>query len=99
MRILASQVTPRVRFRVSADTTVRPDTVFLRSRTPSGDAFLASVFTVLPLVAKGALPPPPKDRFVIGGLAGGPERPKVDLPPPGAHSGHVLLAPPCCSQS
>src|SRR5260221_13501816 len=71
MRILASQVTPRVRFRVSADTTVRPDTVFLRSRTPSGDAFLASVFTVFPLVAKGALPPPPKDRFVIGGMAGG----------------------------
>ena len=80
MRVLASQVTPRVRFRVSADTTVRPDTVFLRSKTPSDDAFLASVFTVFPLVAKGALPPPPKDRFVIGGLAGARTYLKFDIP-------------------
>src|SRR5258708_6876946 len=72
MRVLASQVTPRVRFRVSADTTVRPDTVFLRSKTPSDDAFLASVLPLFRLLAQAALPPPPKDRFVIGGLAGGP---------------------------
>lgn len=80
MRVLASQVAPRVRFRVSADTTVRPDTVFLRSRTPSDDPFLASVFSVFPLVAKGNLPPPPKDRFVVGGLSGARAFLKFDIP-------------------
>ena len=69
LRIAGSAFAPRVRFRVSADTTIAPDTVNLSSRSPS-DAAAASVFAWYPIHAAGALPPPPQDILAIGGING-----------------------------
>jgi hypothetical protein len=70
LRISGTQFSPRVRFRASADTTVAPDTVMLSSRTPEDDQLLAASLVLYPLVAAGALPPPPQDVLAIGGING-----------------------------
>ncbi len=70
MRVLASTVLPRLRFRVSADTTVKPDTVFPISGSPPDDQYVLSALTVFPVVAAGALPQAPQTRLIVGGLAG-----------------------------
>jgi hypothetical protein len=70
LRISGTQFSPRVRFRVSADTTVAPDTVMLTSRTPEADPQLAASLVLYPLVAAGALPPPSQDVLAIGGISG-----------------------------
>ena len=78
--VAGTQFTPRVRFRVSADTTVRPDTVFPVSRTPATDPSIASSLLLYPLHAAGALPPPPSDRLALGGIAGARSYLRFDIP-------------------
>lgn len=80
LRVVSSAFTPRVRFRVSADTTVKPDTVTLLSRTPTADPGIAGSLIVYPLVAKGALPVPPPGRIGIGGLAGARSYLRFNIP-------------------
>lgn len=71
---------PRIRFRVSADTTVRPDTVFLHSKTPTTDLSIATSLAFYPLHAAGALPPPPPDRTAIGGIGGARTYMQFEIP-------------------
>ncbi len=68
--VTGNAFTPRVRFRVSADTTVKPDTVYATSLTPVGDAAIAASLVTYPLKAAGELGPPPTDRITVGGIAG-----------------------------
>lgn len=70
LRIAGSAFSPRVRFRVSADSTVAPDTVTLSSRTPVDDPVAASSLALYAVVAAGVLPPPPQDVLAIGGISG-----------------------------
>ncbi len=78
--VVGTTFTPRIRFRVSADTTVKPDTVFLNSRTPSSDPSIASSLAFYPLHAAGALPAPTSDRTAIGGIAGARTYMQFDIP-------------------
>ena len=80
LRISGSTFAPRVRFRVSADTTVLPDTVFLRSMTPTSDAPVAASLLMYRLVASGALPPPPSNVLALGGLSGARVYMRFDIP-------------------
>ena len=80
VRILASTFTPRLRFRVSADTTVKADTVFFRSNTPTDDASLQAALTAYPVIAKGALPAPPAGVNAVGGIAGARTFLKFNIP-------------------
>jgi hypothetical protein len=78
--LVGSQFTPRVRFRVSADTSVKPDTVFPVSKTPATDPSIASSLLLYPLHAAGALPPPTSDRLAFGGIAGARGYLRFDIP-------------------
>jgi hypothetical protein len=78
--VLGSQFAPRVRFRVSTDTTVHPDTVFLRSLTPANETNLQIALNYYPIIAAGELPPPPVGKFVIGGIAGSRSYLRFDIP-------------------
>ena len=80
MRVLSTLFPPRIRFRVSSDTTVKPDTIFPKSATPPGDAFRQAAFRVFPVVVKGLLAAPPTGRFVVGGLAGARAYLRFDIP-------------------
>lgn len=79
--VVGSAFPPRIRFRVSADTTVRPDTVFLKSKTPATDLSIASSLAFYPLHAAGALPAPAPDRIAIGGIAGARTYMQFQIPP------------------
>lgn len=70
LRIAATTFAPRVRLRVAADAAVAPDTIFLRSTTPVGDASIASGLGLYPILAAGAFPPPSDSRLAVGGIAG-----------------------------
>jgi hypothetical protein len=70
MRVLGASFTPRIRFRVSKDTTIKADTVLTRSRTPVADEALQGALNVYPVVAAGALAPPPLGRNAVGGISG-----------------------------
>lgn len=78
--VSGAQFAPRVRFRVSADTTVRPDTVLPVSRTPTADPAIASSLLVYALHAAGALPSPAPDRLALGGIAGARSYLRFDVP-------------------
>jgi hypothetical protein len=78
--VQANLFVPRLRFRVSADTTVKPDTVFPRSLTPTDDVILQSVLPLYRLVVKGQLGDVPADRFAIGGLRGARTYIRFDIP-------------------
>jgi hypothetical protein len=80
LRVSGTTFAPRVRFRVSTDTTVPPDTVFLRSKTPTDDAAIAASLVMYRLVASGALPPPPNTVLALGGLAGARTYMRFDIP-------------------
>jgi hypothetical protein len=80
LRISGSTFAPRVRFRVSADTTVLPDTVFLRSSTPADAPTIASSLALYQFAAAGALPAPPLQRLAVGGLAGARAYLRFDIP-------------------
>ena len=92
MRVLGNSFIPRIRFRVSADTTVKPDTVFPLSRTPLEEALVQAAFAFYPVVALGQLPPPPADRFTVGGLAGARTYLRFDIPPQVLDSVQVIRA-------
>jgi hypothetical protein len=80
LRVSGSAFAPRVRLRVSADTAVKPDTVYLRSKTPADDARIASALAMYPLLAAGVLPPPPPDRLAVGGIGGARSYLRFDIP-------------------
>lgn len=78
--VAGSLYQPRVRFRVSADTTVKPDTVFANSKTPTDDASIASSLLFFQLKASGALGMPASDRLAIGGIGGARTYMRFDIP-------------------
>ncbi len=80
LAVLGSSYAPRLRFRVSADTTVRPDTVMPQSLTPTGEVNISTSLRLYPVVAAGQLPPPSADRLAVGGLAGARAYLRFDIP-------------------
>jgi len=70
LRVSGTAFAPRVRFRVSSDTTVAPDTVLLNSLTPREDANVAGGLAMFPVYAAGSLAPPPQTLLAVGGIAG-----------------------------
>jgi hypothetical protein len=80
LRVAGNTFGPRVRFRVSADTTVRPDTVELLSKTPADQPALAANLLIYPVVVKGALAPPPSSILTVGGIAGARSYLRFDIP-------------------
>jgi hypothetical protein len=78
--VMGNTYAPRVRFRVSADTTIRPDTVFLTSKTPESDASISSSLLMYRLIAAGALPRPEPTRLAIGGIAGARSYLRFEIP-------------------
>jgi hypothetical protein len=70
LRVSGTAFTPLIRFRVSRDTTVVPDTVVLNSLTPREDGNVASGLAMFPVIAAGALAPPPQTLLAVGGING-----------------------------
>lgn len=70
LRMSATTFTPRIRLRVSADTSVPPDTILPRSKTPDDDPAVANTLLLYNLRAAGVLPPVPNDRLALGGIGG-----------------------------
>lgn len=91
LRISGSAFAPRVRFRVSADTTVAPDTVNLYSNSP-GDAVTASAFALYAVHAAGELPPPPEEILAVGGINGARSYVRFVIPPIVLDSVQVIRA-------
>jgi hypothetical protein len=69
LRVVGSSFPPRLTFRVSPDTLVRKDTVFLQSKTPAGEP-IATVYAMYPIIVSGALPIPGAGVVGIGGVGG-----------------------------
>ena len=80
LRVLGSSFPPRIRFRVSSDTTVAADTLFPQSITPAGDLYGQGNFRLFPVYVIGKQPAPPVGRFVIGGLSGARTYLRFDIP-------------------
>jgi hypothetical protein len=80
VRVAGSLFAPRIRFRVSADSTVLPDTVFIKSATPADDPTIASSLRFYALNAAGTLPPPGRGLLAVGGLAGARSYLRFDIP-------------------
>jgi hypothetical protein len=78
--VLGNSFAPRIRFRVAADTTIRPDTVFLKSATPASDASVSTSLLLYPLKAAGALDRPGSDRLALGGIAGARNYLRFEIP-------------------
>lgn len=91
LRIAGNAFSPRIRFRVSADTTVKPDTVNLYSSTPS-DVVVATGLALYPINVAGVLPPPPQDVLAIGGINGARAYIRFQIPPIVLDSVQVLRA-------
>jgi len=70
LRISGSDYTPRLTFRVSPDTLVPTDSIFVTSKTPTQDATLASLYQAYAIVVAGALPAPTNGTLAVGGVAG-----------------------------
>ena len=79
LRVAGSAYTPRLTFRVSPDTLVRRDTVFLQSRTPAGET-IAAVYGMYPVVVAGALPIPASGVLAVGGVNGARTFLRFDVP-------------------
>ena len=92
VRVLGNSFVPRIRMRVSTDTTVVPDTVFPRSKTPEEDVNVQNAFALYQVVAAGALPLPPNGTFTIGGLAGARTYIRFDIPATVLDSVQVIRA-------
>jgi len=92
LRLSGTAFAPRVRFRVSADSLVPPDTISLTSKTPTDDAVLASALALYPVIAAGILPPPPQDVLAIGGVNGARSYLRFVIPPIVLDSVQVIRA-------
>jgi hypothetical protein len=92
IRVTGNAFSPRIRIRVAADTTIPPDTIFLRSLTPANDATLQSSYALYKIVVAGALPPPPAGQFTIGGLSGARTYLRFDIPSTVLDSVQVIRA-------
>jgi hypothetical protein len=90
--VTGSAFQPRLRFRVSADTTVKPDTAFVTSKTPTEDASIASSLLFYSVKAAGVLPAPPPDRLALGGIGGARTYMRFDIPPIVLDSVQVIRA-------
>jgi hypothetical protein len=90
--VAGNAYSPRVRFRVSADTAVKPDTIFPVSNTPTTDASIASSLLFYPLHAAGVLARPPQDRLAVGGIGGARVYMRFDIPPIVLDSVQVIRA-------
>jgi hypothetical protein len=91
LRIAGTLFAPRLRFRVSADTTVKPDTVNLYSSTPS-DGAVAAGLALYPVNVAGVLPPPPQDVLAVGGVNGARTYLRFSIPPIVLDSVQVIRA-------
>ena len=80
LRIAGSTMIPIVRFRPTTDTTVRLDTVALRSKTPADDPARQAALSFYPVIVSGALPAPPVTRLAVGGIAGARTYLKFEIP-------------------
>ena len=78
--VTGSLFQPRLRFRVSADTTIKPDTAFVTSKTPTEDASIATSLLFYAVKAAGVLPAPPPDRLALGGINGARTYLRFDIP-------------------
>ena len=81
LRISGSDYTPRLTYRVTPDTLVPTDSVFVTSRTPTEDATLASLYQAYPIVVAGALPAPTGGVLAVGGIAGARTFLRFNVPP------------------
>jgi hypothetical protein len=81
LRIAGSVYTPLLTYRVSPDTLVRTDSVFVTSKTPVEDGTLASLFAAYPIVVAGALPTPTGNVLAVGGIAGARTFLRFNVPP------------------
>jgi len=70
LHITSGNYTPRLTYRVSPDTLVPTDSIFVTSKTPTQDATLASLYSTYSIVAAGALPAPTNGTLAVGGVAG-----------------------------
>lgn len=92
LRVSATAFAPRIRYRVSADTTVAPDTVNLYSSTPENDPVVASALALYPVLVAGELPPPPPELLAIGGISGARSYVRFLIPPIVLDSVQVIRA-------
>jgi hypothetical protein len=99
LRIAANSFFPRIRMRVAADTSIKPDTVAPFSRTPTSDATLQSLYAYYKIVGAGTLPLPPSGRVAIGGLSGARTYLRFDIPPLVLDSVQVIRASLLLSQT
>ena len=83
---------PIVRFRVSPDTLVAPDTVRLYSSTPADVPSIAAGLALYPLIASGTLPVPPNTLLAVGGLGGARSYVQFNIPPIVLDSVQVIRA-------
>lgn len=81
LRVAGSLFAPRLTFRASPDTLVRPDTVRLLSKTPTDDPAISSVYSMYSIFAAGTLPPPPTGVLAVGGLSGSRTFLRFEIPP------------------
>jgi hypothetical protein len=90
--VRGSAFSPLVRFRVSADTAVKPDTVRIASATPTDEATIRRSLQLYPVIAAGKLPPPPTGRNTVGGIAGARTYLRFNIPPIVLDSVQVIRA-------
>ena len=70
LKIRGSAFSPRLRFRVSTDTTIKADTALVTSSTPTDEGSIQQQLVLYPVIAAGALPPPTTGIIGVGGVAG-----------------------------
>ena len=80
LRIAGSVYTPLLTYRVSPDTIVPTDSVFVTSKTPPEDATLASLYAAYSITVAGALPVPTGSVLAVGGVGGARTFLRFDVP-------------------
>jgi hypothetical protein len=79
LKVVGSVFAPRLTFRVTPDTLVKKDTVYLQSKTPAGES-IATVYAMYPIVVSGALPIPGTGVLAVGGVNGARTFLRFDVP-------------------
>jgi hypothetical protein len=92
LRVAGTDFTPRIRFKISTDTLVPPDTVFLQSFTPTDDNALRVLHAMYPIVVSGPQPIPGSGLLAVGGLGGTRSLIRFALPPRLVDSVNVIRA-------